>query len=80
MNALTSKLKSKDMLIWRRRFVLFLWKNERLRIHSGLKTIRFDRGRFPEKPHMGTDDRTFQSTSVEILSEVCIQNSFKETG
>ena len=41
-NALTSKFKSKDMLLWRRGFVFVSTGNERLWIHSGLRKIRFD--------------------------------------
>ena len=40
VNILTSKLKSKDMLLWRRGFVFISSENERLRIHSWLKKIK----------------------------------------
>ena len=41
-NALTSKFKSKDMLLWRRGFAFVSTGNERLRTHFGLRKIRFD--------------------------------------
>ena len=40
---------SKDMLLWRRCFAFVSTGNERLWIHSGLRKIRFDEGRSPEK-------------------------------
>ena len=48
-NTLASKLKSKVMLLWRRDFAFVSTGNERLRIHSELRKIRFDEGRTPEK-------------------------------
>ena len=44
-NALISKFKSKDMLLWRRNFAFVSTENERLWIYFGLRKIRFDRGR-----------------------------------
>ena len=41
-NTLTSKLKSKDMLLWRSDFAFVSTGNERLWIHSELRKIRFD--------------------------------------
>ena len=43
-NALTSKFKLTDMLLWRRSFAFV--STERPWIHSGLRKIRFDQGRF----------------------------------
>ena len=54
-NALTSKFKSKAMLLWRRGFSFVSTGNERLWIHSELRKIRFDQGRPPEKSPVGTD-------------------------
>ena len=48
-NALTSKLKSTDMLLWRRGFVFVSTENERLWIHSWLRKIKFDQRRLPER-------------------------------
>ena len=82
-NALTSKFKSRDLLLWRRGFAFVSTGNERLWIHSGLRKIRFDQGRSPEASPIGADDPdnpTFQRTSVEVSSEFCIQNSFKIAG
>ena len=55
-NALTSKLKSKGLLLWRRDFSFVSTGNERLWIHSELRKIRFDQGRPLEKSPVGTDD------------------------
>ena len=82
-NALTSKLKSKDMLLWRRGFAFVYTKNERLRIHSRLRKIRYDQGRPTEKSPMETDrtdDPRFQSTCVAVSYEFYIENSFKTAG
>ena len=54
-NALTSKLKSKNTLLWRRGFAFVSTGNERLWIHFELRKIRFDQGRPPEKSLTGTD-------------------------
>ena len=54
-NTLTSKLKSKDMLLWRRGFAFISTENERLWISSELRKIRFNQGRPPEKSPIGTD-------------------------
>ena len=54
-NILTSKLKSKGMLLWRRDFASVSTGNERLWIHSELRKIQYDQGRPPEKPPVGTD-------------------------
>ena len=43
-NTLTSKLKLKGMLLWRRDFAFVSTGNERLWIHSELRKIRFDQG------------------------------------
>ena len=60
---LTSKFKSKDMLLWRRDFVFASTGNERLWIHSGLRKIRFGQGRPSEKKSLvgadGPDDPMF---------------------
>ena len=61
-NALTSKFKSKGMLLWRR-------GNEKLWIHSGLRKIRFDQEKVPEESLIGAngpDDPAFQGTSVGV--------------
>ena len=55
-NTLASKLKSKDMILWRRDFTFVSTENERLWIHSELRKIRFEKGRPPEKSPIGTDD------------------------
>ena len=44
-NALTSKFKSKDMLLWRRGFAFVSTGNKGLWIHFALGKIRFDQGR-----------------------------------
>ena len=54
-NVLTSKFKSKDMLLWRRDFAFVSTGNGRLWIHSELRKIRFDQGRALEKFLVGTD-------------------------
>ena len=54
-NTLTSKLKSKRMLLCRRGFVFVSTGNEKLWIHSELRKIRFDQGRLPEKSLIGAD-------------------------
>ena len=41
-NILTSKFKSKDMLIWGRGYAFVAKGNDRLWIHSGQRKIRFD--------------------------------------
>ena len=46
-STLTSKLKSKCMLLWRRDFAFVSTGNERLRIHSELRKIRFEQGSPP---------------------------------
>ena len=79
-NALTSKFKSKDMLLRRRGFTFFPMGNERLWVHSGLRKIKFDQERPPEKSPMGTDvpdDPIFQRTSGGVSYEFYIQNSLK---
>ena len=81
-NVLTSKFKSKDILLWRRGFVLISTGNERLWIYFGLRKIRFDQGRPTEESTIGvdgSDNPTFQRTSVGIFSEFHIQNTFKNT-
>ena len=55
VNASTSKLKSKDMLLWRRGIAFVSTENERLWIYSGLRKIRFNQGRPPEKSLIGAD-------------------------
>ena len=54
-NTLTSKLKSKGMLPWRRDFAFISTENERLWIYSELRKIIFDQGRSPEQSPVGTD-------------------------
>ena len=54
-HTLTSKLKSKDMLLWRRDFAFVSTENEKLWIHSELRKIIFDQGRPPEKSPTGID-------------------------
>ena len=54
-NTLASKLKSKDMLLWKRGFAFVSTGNEKLWIHSELRKIIFDQGRPPEKSPTGTD-------------------------
>ena len=54
-NTLVSKLKSKDMLLWRRDFAFVSTENERLWIHFDLRKISFDQGRPPEKSPTGID-------------------------
>ena len=54
-NSLASKLKSKDMLFWRRDFAFVSTENERLWVYSELRKIIFDQGRPPEKSPTGTD-------------------------
>ena len=54
-NTLTSKLKQKGMLLWRRDFVSVSTENERLWVYSELRKINFDQGRPPEKSLVGTD-------------------------
>ena len=54
-NTLTSKLKSKDMLLWRRGFAFVSTENEKLWIYSEQRKIRFDQGRSSEKSPIGTD-------------------------
>ena len=54
-NTLTSKMKSKYMLLWKRGFAFVSTENERLWINSELRKIRFDQGRPPEKSPIGTN-------------------------
>ena len=54
-NSLASKLKSKDMLPWRRDFAFVSTENERLWILSELRKIQFEQGRPPENSPVGTD-------------------------
>ena len=82
-NALTSKFKSKDTLLWRRSFVFVSTRNESLWTHSWLRKIKFDQRRPPGKSPMvmdGPDDSIFQSTSVAIFSEFYVQNSLNTVG
>ena len=63
------------MLLWERGSTFISTENERLWSHSGLRIIRFDRGRTPGKSPMGMngpDDPTFQSTSGVVSSDSCI--------
>ena len=64
-NAHISNFKSKGMLLWRRGFVFVSTGNERLRIHSELRKIRFEQERTPAKTLNGQ------------MSEFYIQNRFK---
>ena len=52
-NTLTSILKLKGMLLWRRDFVFVSTENERLWIYSELRKIQFEQGRPPEKSPTG---------------------------
>ena len=54
-NTLASKLKSKEMLLWRRDSAFVSTENERLWIYSELRKIIFDQGRPPEQSPVGTD-------------------------
>ena len=54
-NTLTSKLKSKNTLLWRRGFAFVSTGNERLWIHSELRKIWFDQGRLPERSPVERD-------------------------
>ena len=54
-NALTSKFKSKYMLHGRRSFAIVSTEKERVWIHCGLRKIRFDKVRLPEKSPVGMD-------------------------
>ena len=54
-NTLTSELKSKGMLLWRRDFAFVSTENEKLWIHSELRKIQNEQGRPPEKSPTGTD-------------------------
>ena len=54
-NTLTSKLKSKGILLWRRDFAFVSTENKRLWIYLELRKIIFDQGRPPEKFPVGTD-------------------------
>lgn len=65
------KFKSKDMLLWRRGFAFVSTGNEGLWIHSGLRRIKFDQGRPPEKSQIG---------GMAQISEFYIQNSSKTAG
>ena len=69
-NALTSKLKSKDMLLWRRGFAFVSTGNERLWIHSELRKIRFDQGRPSQKSLivcMSSTSRTVSRLLTEMI-------------
>ena len=82
-NALTSKFKPKDMLLWRRGFAFISTGNERLQINSGLRKTRFHQGRPLEKSPVGTDDPDdpmFQSTPGAVSSEFYIKNSLNTAG
>ena len=48
-NALTSKFRSKDMLLWRRGFAFVFTGSERLWIHSRSRKIRFDQNALTSK-------------------------------
>ena len=50
------------MLLWKRGFAFVSTENERLWIYFGLRKIRYDRGKPPEKSPLvidGPDDSTF---------------------
>ena len=67
-NTLASKLKSKNMLLWRIGFAFVSTENERLWIYLELRKVIFDQGRPPEQSPVGTDGP---------ISEFFIQNRFK---
>ena len=54
-NTLTSKLKSKGLLLWRRDFACVSTENERFWIYSELRKIIFGQGRPPEQSSVGTN-------------------------
>ena len=72
---LTSKLKSKGMLLWRRDFAFVSTGNERLWIHSELRKIRFDKGRPPEKSPIGTDGSDDRILHQEQIQDCCLRLS-----
>ena len=72
-NTLTSKLKSKDMLLWRRDFAFVSTENEKLWIHSELRKIRFDKGRPPEKSLIGTDGPDDRVLHPEQIQDCCLR-------
>ena len=72
-NTLTSKFKSKCMLLWRRDFAFVSTENERLWIHSEIRKIRFHKWRPPEKTPIwrdGPDDRVFHPEQVQEWSKL----------
>ena len=72
-NILTSKLKSKGMLLWRRDFAFVSTENERLWIHSELRKIRFKKGRAPEKSPIGTDGPDDRVLHPEQIQDCCLR-------
>ena len=72
-NALTSKLKSKAMLLWRRDFAFVSKGNERLWIHSELRKIRFGQGRPPEKSPVGTDGPDVRVLHKQQVQDCCLR-------
>ena len=72
-NTLASKLKSKDMLLWRRDFAFVSTENERLWIHSELRKIRFDKERPPEKSLIGTDGPDDRVLHPEQVQDCCLR-------
>ena len=72
-NTLASKLKSKGMLLWRRDCAFVSTGNERLWIHSELRKIRFNKGRPPEKPPIGTDGPDDRVLHLEQVQDCCLR-------
>ena len=70
---LTSKLKSKCILLWRKGFAFVSTGNERLWIHSDLRKIRFDQGRPPEKSPVGTDGPNVCVLHPELIQDCCLR-------
>ena len=69
---LTSKLKSKGMLLWRRDSAFVSTENERLWIYSELRKIIFDQGRPPEKS-TGTDGPDDRVLHPELIQDCCLR-------
>ena len=72
-NTLTSKLKSKGMLLWRRDFAFVSTENKRLWIYSELRKITFDQGRPPEKSPIGTDGPDDRGLHPELIQDCCLR-------
>ena len=72
-NVLTSKFTSKGMFLWRRSFAFVSTGNEKLWIHSGLRKIRFDQERDPEKSPVGADDPDVWVLHSEHPQDYCLR-------